>query len=461
MWVGLGCVTRAVLFAPSDDTSLPATPPGSSPAPLSDGLDGVSDLWADLSPEVGTVVRVGWTQDGEADAYVEFQFADEAWWRTPSRRLAAGAHEDRLLGVPYGETVNWRLVVQGQAGTTHSIATDDAPSKLPVAELEQSDPALQDASLRFLYLSLSEDEGFTARWWVVLVDRAGRAVWARRSDLRRVSLHPRLSWDGRTLLMDQNSYFGAFDGGAESVVERLDVDGTVLQTIDLPGLHHPFQEMPDGRFAYAHMYGPYADDTIDLVDADGQRAELFSCADFLDAIGQVGFCGSNTLNYDAARDSFLYSFYSVDSVVEVDATSGEARRWWGHIVDAWRFDPDESAFWWQHGPTWTADGTLLLSTRVSAEGEETVVREYTLDEVGGRLVLSWSFGEGRGLYGAEMGEAHRLPGGNTLHNYGTFAHLIEATPEGAIAWELDWGSGQDLGRSTPIEDLYGLSAPIF
>jgi hypothetical protein len=420
----------------------------------------VSGLWAELSPEVGTVVRVGWDQTAPAVVAVEFWFDDEAVRSSPARALDAGAHEDLLLGLPYEVSVNFRLVVDGVAGMQNSIETEDLPGKLPVPSVETSEPSLQDPAMAWVYTSLDEDQGFTARWWGVILDRQGRPVWGVRTDARRVALHPRLSWDGRTLLFEQNSYWGAFDGGAESVVHRLSIDGTILQTWVTPGLHHPYQEMPDGSLAYAHMVGPYADDRIDIVAPDGTHSELFSCDAFLLDIGQFGYCGSNTLNYDEERDSFLFSFYSFDSVIEVDATTGVARRWWGHIKDAWRFDPAESAFWWQHGPEWTPDGTLLLSTRGSENGDETVVREYALDEASSTLVEVWNFGVGRGVYGAEMGEAHRLPGGNTLHNYGTNARLIEATPDGTVAWDLAWGTEQTLGRSTPIEDIYSLAGDL-
>ena len=54
-----------------------------------------------------------------------------------------------------------------------------------------------------------------------------------------------------------------------------------------------------------------------------------------------------------------------------------------------------------------------------------------------------------------MGEAHRLPNGNTLHNYGSNARLREVTPEGQVVWDVQW-SGSLIARSTPIEDLYAL-----
>ena len=84
-----------------------------------------------------------------------------------------------------------------------------------------------------------------------------------------------------------------------------------------------------------------------------------------------------------------------------------------------------------------------------------MIREYALDESAEQLAEVWSFGEGEGVYGPTLGEAHRLANGNTLHNYGSYAWLREVTADKEVVWELDLG-GQEfsVGRSTFVEDLY-------
>ena len=104
----------------------------------------------------------------------------------------------------------------------------------------------------------------------------------------------------------------------------------------------------------------------------------------------------------------------------------------------------------------TDEGTLLISAKVSQNGTETVAREYTFDDDTETLTEVWSFGEGEGVYGSEMGEAHRLGNGNTLHNYGSTPRIREATPDGAVVWDVTWSSGTYIGRSEVIADLYAL-----
>jgi len=128
-------------------------------------------------------------------------------------------------------------------------------------------------------------------------------------------------------------------------------------------------------------------------------------------------------------------------------------------TDAWAFDPPETAFWWQHGCYYTEEGTLLTSSYVAEDDDELVVREYTLDEDAQTLRQVWSYRGDEAVHGETMGEAWRLPGGNTLHNYGEGQRIREVTPDGSVVWDLDFSGGGllwELGRTTPLEDLYAL-----
>ncbi len=171
---------------------------------------------------------------------------------------------------------------------------------------------------------------------------------------------------------------------------------------------------------------------------------------------------SNALFWHEETDTFLYSFFSSMTVVQLERSTGTTLRSWGQFSD-WSFDPPESQFDWQHGVTFTETGTLLLSTHVSQESDEGVVREFELDEQNKVLRQVWSFAEGDGIPALEYGEAHRLPGGNTLHNYGSTTRVREATPEGLVVWDLAWLDEQGeplpafIGRSLLLEDLYAFA----
>jgi len=295
------------------------------------------------------------------------------------------------------------------------------------------------------------------RFWTHILDREGRVVWAWPTPPNFSTLQAQPSAERDTLLIEYNSYWGQFDDGATSVVNRMTLDGTVHEVIETPGLHHPFIETPTGMLAWGASHN--TNETLDFVTPEGERGTLWDCAEFQAEVGLDGWCSSNTLWWNEDEGTFLFSFFSMETVLEIDGITGGVIRSFGHAPGSWGFDPPESAFHWQHGTVFTDDDHLLVSCRLDGETEEeheTVVREYTLDAASETLTEVWNFAVGDGIYGDMMGEAHRLPGGNTLHNSGTALRVRETTPDGDVVWDLTWDRGSFLGRTTPLDDLYAL-----
>jgi hypothetical protein len=232
------------------------------------------------------------------------------------------------------------------------------------------------------------------------------------------------------------------------------------QTYPTPFLHHAFTEHDDGAIVWLALDDGYENETLERLDAAGVQSRIWSCqSQFYATIGQIGSCGTNGLYWDAAADRYLISSWAIDTVIEIDGATGALNRYFGQLPGAWSFDPPESEFDWQHGPIYTDAGTLMVSSKrwdPEASRNETVAYEYALDEGAQTLREVWSFGKGQGIYGAFMGEVHRLPGGNTLHNYGEEARLREVTPDGEVVWEVWWEGDAHIGRSTPFADLYDL-----
>lgn len=425
---------------------------------------------ASLHPDVGSVVVVRWDQLASADTWVEYHLPDEGWRATPRRATAAGAQEALILGVPYGTPIRWRVAADtghgAQVDAEATLETGPLPEGVPEVRAASGDPDAWDPSLAFLVLSLSDlpepgDYALFSRWWVLIVDRAGRVVWARRTPGDAVSLHPRVSADGRALLVDESTFWASYDGGQASRVHRMALDGTVSATWDTPGLHHPFTDTDDG----ALLWNAWADEdeTIEELAADGTRRSIWRCGAYTATVGVGDTCGSNTLSWSATTGTLLFSSYTLDTVFEVDRASGDTLRTFGQLDGSWSMDPEKADLWMQHGVHWTDAGTLLVSTYRSPRVEETVVREYVVDAPALTLRETWSFGVGDGVWGRYMGEPHRLPGGNTLHNTGSMPRVREATPDGTVVWDLDWSIGEDeaenpwLGRSTPVADIYALA----
>ncbi len=419
---------------------------------------GVSDLSASVHAGMGSILEVTWTQHEDAITWLEFSFDEGEWWSSPATARTTGAASERVLGAPFDAVVTLRVAWEGGQSEELTTSTGPLPSGAPAPAEVSGDATGWDTTSPWVLLCIDGDSESVDGPWSFIVDRRGRTVWARPAAQQRKSLQTQLSHDGRSILIDQNTFWEIFDFGAQATIERVALSGGTLESWATPGLHHPFTQLADGSIAWGAIQKFFEDEFLTVLAPDGTQEVLWSCGEFLateDGSGG-GTCGSNTLFWDEETDRFLYSFFSIETLVEVDRKTGETVRYFGHTGrDAWGFDPEESAFWWQHGVHYTADRTILVSSKGVDETKETVLREYALDEERQVLVEVFSFGEGEGVYGDVLGEADYTAGGNILHNYGDASRLREITPDGDVVWDVLWDADY-IGRSTPLSDLYVL-----
>ena len=441
-------------FSPTKPTTVPG-------GPLN-----IDDVDVEVHDVIGSILVVTWQQTEPGVVHLEWTFEDDEWFSSPETPFEAGLNQELILGVPYGSTVTWKLVATDGIDTYTTdddvVINDELPSEVPYPFVIKSNPALYDgtnAPYFFAGIPAPGQSWAGWQWWAVIVDRQGRVVWAIESPPERSFMHARVARDGKSLLLDHQSYWPTFDEGEAAEIERTAIDGTVLHTYETPGMHHPFTDLPDGSIAYGQTTQSYLNEHIAIVHEDGTTEDVFSCEDWLEEIGVFAFCASNTLEYDEPSNKFLFSHYTFGTVIEVDRTTGAVERWWGGANTPYAFDPEDSAFTWQHGSNITTKGTLLLSTdSYSPTGTETVVREYEIDDANLTLHEVANWGVGEGLYGGVMGEAYYLPNGNIVRNTGGLARMQEFTPTQEIAWDVSFSAGA-IGRSTPIADLYDLKAP--
>ena len=419
-------------------------------------LEPPQDLRAAPLESMGSILEVRWTQVGAGERWLEYSVDEGVWLQSPPVRYPDGEASALALGLPFASTVQVRLAWAGGTSEVISAETGELPEGAPRTATIEGDSGQWDPLVPWVLTCLYGENDEIDGSWSIIVDRQGRTVWALENEARRISLQTQPSYDGSHLLIDQNSFWGSFDYGEGSTVQRVRITGEVQETLATPRLHHPFTELADGSLAWGAIASSYRDETLEILHPDGTQETLWSCAAFLSDVGasRGNYCGSNTLFWSPEAGTFLYSFYSFETMVEIDATTGKTLRYFGHVDDgAWAFGPPEAAFWWQHGGHYTADGTLLVSSKDEDGGTETVFREYRLDEGRETLVEVRSFGQGQGIYADVMGEADYTPGGSVLHNYGDAARLREVSADGAVTWDISWNADY-IGRTTPIADLY-------
>jgi len=419
---------------------------------------GVYDVEIAMHEEIGSLVEFSWTQEGQLTTWGEFRKPGGEWQPSPPELRDAGQHTLLLPGIKYGVDIEVRFMADtgdgGQSVAEASLATSAPPAGFPLPDVTVSDPDRYDDSSPYLLAALNGDTGgwTSGTYWLAIINRKGDVLWAVPTPDRHWTLQPRIAASGDAILWDEATFWSDWDMGVGSQIHRSTLDGAVVSTHQTIGLHHPFTELDDGTLVWGAVVMWTSEQ---LRSADGI---IWDCAALHESRGTPATCQSNGLYWNPLEDTFLFSFYTTNTVVEIDHQTGETMRVWGDLAREWTFVPPESAFKWQHGINYTETGSLLLSTRHDPDDgdPETVAREYTVDADSKVLREIWSFGEGEGIHAETAGEAHRLPGGNTLHNYGSAGLIREVTPGGEIVWEVDWGSDRLLGQTVFIDDLHAL-----
>ncbi len=402
--------------------------------------------------EPGTLVWATWTVDGPiADTSVSYRFEGGEWMSTPARDYEAGDQRQVVLGIPAATSVEVYLAGASNGTVwqtdTLTITTDDVPADLPAPTMVFHDPTLASSD-RWILGSIDVSAGawFDGPFYFFLLDREGRYVWWRKlEDVRTMS--PQIGINGGYIALDATT---TFDAGAASAVHRLTLDGQRDERLDVPGMIWAFSEGPDGTIFYDARESTVGPALMERAP-DGTIREIWQC------VPEFGLhCASNTVKYDAERDSILWSMYDLHTVVEIDRDSGAVLRQFGQLPGSYTFDTEAVGFLDQHWPNYTPDGTLLVSTHLPDAPDQQRAFEFEVDDASETLRLVWSYGEGVDEFAYYAGDAHRVPNGNTIVNYGTGGALREVTHDGELAFELDWDYIYVLGHNELVDDLYAL-----
>jgi hypothetical protein len=157
----------------------------------------------------------------------------------------------------------------------------------------------------------------------------------------------------------------------------------------------------------------------------------------------------------------LVSLRNLDRILGIDRDSGEVLWAIGRDGDFALVDeagaslPDDQWFDGQHSLEARWPKVLLFDNGpsvVRADGTSTRALEIEVDTTARTVTKTWSYSDG-GVREALGGDANRLASGNVLMTVphclpcGTSegkSRIVEVTPEGKVAWRIDFGSERDL-----------------
>jgi hypothetical protein len=430
--------------------------------------DALSDLSARLHETIPSIVYVSWTQVQETDSvWVEYSFDGEDPEQTPEIAGTLGSHEQIVLGVPYDTDLAWRVVVEDKGESSVEggpIRTGEAPENLPAIALDVSDESGWESAGRFLLTSVSENDPWATlvpEFWVVLVDRKGRYVWAVPADSRSWTLYPKPSRDGTAILYDDSLYWTVFDGGVGSLVHRIKLDGTELRTWSTPGLAHSFDDLSDTTIAW--FRSGRSGDRLVVNEGIASPVVVWDCQDWVDHSDLArANCGANAVFWNEDLGTYTISLWSHETVLEYDPSSDEVL-WYSDPVGGhgYTVSPDDAIWDWQHETRLLSADRLLLSSGVDplpAGGySATAAYEYEIDHDAGSMELVWSYVSEPEFAATYKGAVVRLDGGNTLQSYGSAAGIKEITPESEVVWQVRFERPSNdlwIGRAFWLEDLY-------
>lgn len=244
------------------------------------------------------------------------------------------------------------------------------------------------------------------------------------------------------------------------------------------GSHHVFLELPDGNVVFIRedlrsgqlSDGPHSivgDELMELAP-DGTLRSIFSTWDHLelrDAITTfaqtwpegLDWTHGNALDYDAERDTLLFSMANVRTVVEIDRASGELVRSF-HGGDDWTLDgqgygvASGEPFHHQHDAKWSAAGTLLMSA--TEEGTlASVALEYAVDDEAHTLTEIWRYKPEPAATNWALGQVQELANGNRLVATNYAGLVQEVTPDGTVVWEAHTPLNVVFGQVYLVDDL--------
>ncbi len=441
------------------------------PQPPAPSVLSVEISEAVVSEHVQTVVTVQWAVQGsvgDVSTWLEYGEGGDLRHRSAGRRLGYGTYEAFALGIPEGRTVGLRAVVTDSQDEAATEAVEVELGEL-TAILPPIDVPLQADEARdgFVSTALISDPQ-TA----IVLDSSGNVVWAwphpggEWGGISRVAL----SVDGESVLYSPyDPPFGDAQFGNTTELVRVRLDGTESSSFEMPGAHHDFVELPDGKLAFIvvdmqEVEGvdePVCADQIVETEADGSDPRVvweawgewpmeldewqLYCWDWTHA---------NAIDYDPDLDAFHVSLRNLGSIISVDRDTGAVLRVVGGTQSDYELDTGGTElFKFQHQfETW--DDTLLVFDNRDCEQDPSRLVLVELDDDEGTAVEAWVHEKEPGQCSGILGSVTLLPSQSTvLATWSTLGVLEEIHREGHLLRRIEVVAPHAFGYSHWYDDL--------
>jgi hypothetical protein len=425
-----------------------------------------TDVHAEVSEHVVTVINVHWKTEKPSVGYVEYGPTRELGLTTPMGTEESTSHTQPLVGLKEDTTYYYRVVTWDEdAGQSEvkSARTGYLPPFLPTLEL-----SIAGGHDQFVVTPvLGADRA------IIIVDPDGQIVWYYRDEATEYEHYrARVSRDGKSVLYSATEMTP--DPVEDSEVVRVSFDGSERTSIPIPYLAHDFVEHPDGTIAalvFEDRDGVRGNKIVE-VDAEGNSEEIWTpwnCFDPVETPGDepdistgLGWTFTNALDYNSTAQVYYVSIRNFSSIARV-SRSGECQWVLGFTASTIEFDSAAGRFQHQHQshafgdcdlPQSSPCNLLVMDNEGSLTPQESRILEYELDLETNIATERWRYVSDPPVYTWVLGEPQRLLGNDTFINWSTAGTMERVTQAGEVTWKLNSRLGAAFGFSALVENLY-------
>jgi Arylsulfotransferase (ASST) len=423
------------------------------------------------SAMISTVGIVTWstTLPSPTSAHIDFGI-DGSYGMTAPVDLMAPDHRTLLLGMKPSATYHYRITATNASGSCtsddYTIATGPPPNGLaPPTVTTTNASALYGGFLvtgQYSQAMVGASNGAPA----FIMDKDGTYVWwytVSGSNATGVAM----SYDGQYIWINSVNV-----PKGTTHVHRVTMDGLSDTDFSTPfmDLSHQLTPLPDGSVAF-YAYGANGCDDIKIFPANGTPSDsAATIANALTAHGGTGKCHVNDIQYSPSDDTLIFSDLDNNCLTKITKTGATVWVLNGGVPNGPQSSFSDGAIIWkggEHGFTVLgADDFVIFNNNskmpagsmaswmsAAGDGSGSLAIEVKLDLTAMTATQTWMYKANPMIANDVLGDAQRLPNGNTIIDFATKGTIQEVDKDGNLLQQIS--TKTNFGYLEKRATLYG------
>jgi Arylsulfotransferase (ASST) len=423
------------------------------------------------STQISTVGIVTWstTLPSPTSAHIDFGI-DASYGMTAPVDLTAADHRTLLLGMKPSARYHYRIAASNAGGSCtsddYTIATGPPPNGLaPPTVTTNNASALYGGFLvtgQYSQAMIGGADGAPA----FILDKDGTYVWwytVSGSNATGVAM----SYDGQYMWINSVNV-----PKGTTHVHRVTMDG--LEDTDFStaftDLNHQLTPLPDGSIAF-YAYGANGCDDIKIFPANGTPSDsATTIANAAAAHGGSLKCHVNNIQYSPSDDTLIFSDLDNNCLTKITRTGATVWVLNGGVPGGPQSSFSGGAIVWkggEHGFTVLGGDDFVIfnnNSKIPAgstanwmsaagDGMGSMAIEVKLDLTARTATQTWTYKANPMIANDVLGDAQRLPNGNTMVDFATKATIEEVDKDGNLLQRIT--TMKNFGYIEKRATLYG------